>query len=107
MEKRDFGQDPTDRFILCSHLMEGFEILAKNSKQNLQVVVEVLDSCGDNIDEAIKLLGALQLSQAGRDSERNSGRPGREREDDSSQPSSASAVPTSTAGATSHRNSAA
>ena len=30
----------------------------------LQAVVEVLDSCGNNIDEAIKLLGALQLSKA-------------------------------------------
>ena len=31
---------------------------------HLQVVTEVLDSCGNNIDEAIKLLGALQLSKA-------------------------------------------
>jgi len=29
-----------------------------------KVVAEVLDSCGNNIDEAIKLLGALQLSRA-------------------------------------------
>ena len=31
-----------------------------------QVVADVLDSCGNNIDEAIKLLGALQLSRANR-----------------------------------------
>ena len=28
----------------------------------LQIVVDVLDSCGNNIDEAIKRLGNLQLS---------------------------------------------